>query len=354
MEELQKSFTEFDKAIRLERNDEKATLSEKRERVLRRLSEGIKRQREEGVTIPSYEPFNQGSYAMDTGVKPLNGDYDIDVGLRFDLAKDDHTDPVQVKKWVYEAVDGHTKRVEVRRSCVTVFYQEGGEPSYHVDLAVYSRGKSNPDGHDHLAKGKLGSAPEHRAWEMSDPTGLCEHIANCQSGDDAEQFRRAIRALKRWKDVRFSKDGAAAPRGIALTVAAYWWFRPVVKVVDPFANETVRDDRAALIILIDAMLERFADTWSDDEKMSTPRLKVQLPVQPKSDLCARMTNAQMRDFKTRLEELRDALRATESEIDLHAACKALAKHFGDDFPVPPKSETAEKTGRAITSSGNSA
>jgi hypothetical protein len=87
---------------------------------------------------PTFTWFNQGSYEMGTGIKPaVSGDYDIDVGIIFDINHSEH-DPVDVKTWVTDALEGHTKKVDMRRPCVTVFYQRDDEPIYHVDLAIYS------------------------------------------------------------------------------------------------------------------------------------------------------------------------------------------------------------------------
>ncbi|MGL4884489.1 MAG: cyclic GMP-AMP synthase DncV-like nucleotidyltransferase, partial [Waterburya sp.] len=86
-----------------------------------------------------YETFPQGSYDLGTGNKPLNGDYDIDVGIIIKISKDDYPDPVKVKKWIYDALYGHTNSVEIRRPCVTVFYQKDGEDIYHVDLVRIRR-----------------------------------------------------------------------------------------------------------------------------------------------------------------------------------------------------------------------
>ena len=264
---------------------------------------------------------------MRTGIKPVNRDFDIDVGLRFEVRKGEY-DPVEVKRWVHDAVAGQTKKVELRRSCVTVFYQEQGEDLYHVDLAVYSGAASNTDGRDYLAKGKNTSTPEQRSWEASDPQGLITAVAGRFTGQDAEQFRRTIRALKRWKDERFSKDGHAAPKGIALTIAAYHWFQ-VAKKVTGFGGTAAYDDLDALRRLANEMLIRF--------QSFQPRLQVQLPVSPHSDLCAMMSDGQMRDFKDRLQTLCDALTTAQAEIDPHLACRVLRGQFGDDFPLPDKS-----------------
>ncbi|WP_437508307.1 cyclic GMP-AMP synthase DncV-like nucleotidyltransferase [Sorangium sp. So ce1099] len=353
MADIQKYFVQFDEAIRLERDDEKATLVEKRERVLRRLSEGIKRQRQEGTKIPSYEAFNQGSYAMNLGVKPVNGDFDIDVGLRFDLPKNDYPDPVVVKMWVHDALKNHTNKVPMRRSCVTVYYQEGGEDIYHVDLVVYSSGARNDDGKDYVAKGKPESGASERFWEMSSAQVLQDLITGAHSGDDAQQFRRIVRALKRWKDLRFSNYGRAAPKGIALTAAAHHWLQ-LSKQQDVFANTTKYDDLEALANLVAGMLSRFQPAWSEKEQQYVPRLCVALPISPHSDLCDNMSDESMRAFKERLETLLAALKKARDDVDPHTACKELREHLGEDFPVPEKSDTAQKRDRAIISSGNSA
>lgn len=349
MADVQKYFRQFDDVIRFERDDEIAILSEKRRRVLDRLSEGIKRQRKEGAKIPSYETFNQGSYAMKIGVKPINGDFDIDVGLRFELAKEDQPDPGVVKTWVHDAVKNHTKHVEMRRGCVTVFYQQEGEDIYHVDLVCYSSKDKNADGKDYIARGKPGGC----VWEPSDPQELQSLISDRHSGEDAQQYRRIIRALKRWKDLRFSGYGRKAPKGIALTVAAYHWFE-VSKVSDPFAGTVKYDDVDALRRLVSRMVNTFQPVWREETKEFLPRLQITLPISPASDLCDNMSDASMCAFQERLETLRDALKKAQEDVDPHTACKELREHLGDDFPVPEKSETAQPRGKAITSSGNSA
>ncbi len=90
------------------------------------------------------------------------------------------------------------------------------------------------------------------------------------------------------------------------------------------------------------------------EKQFLPRLRIELPISPASDLCDNMSDASMRAFQERLETLLDALKKAQEDVDPHTACKELREHLGDDFPVPEKSETAQPRRKAITSSGNSA
>lgn len=336
MANIQKYLEQFDLAIKLRRYHENSTLAEKRERVLRTLSAGLKALRAKGEPVPGYRVFNQGSYDVGVGVKPLDGDYDIDVGVAFDLKQRDHH-PVDVKQWVLDAVEGQTKNVRMRTNCVTVFYERNGEPAYHVDLAVYAEDQNND--HLWLARGKVRSSAENSEWTQSDPEGLTDKLNGRFANDDGRQFRRVIRALKRWKDEQFSSQGNAAPRGIAIAVAAYWWFSPCRRLVD---GKDQPDDLAALRNLVGAVLRQFS-----------PRLAVKCPAQPFDDLCRRMTALQIDEFKSKLESLHNALRQATDDADPHEACKTLWREFGDDFPVPAPEETAKTQRRAITSSGDS-
>ena len=75
MPAVQKQFEDFHTAIKLDNDDEKATLREKRKVLIDALTANLDKD------LPGFETFNQGSYAMHTGVVPLDGNYDIDVGV---------------------------------------------------------------------------------------------------------------------------------------------------------------------------------------------------------------------------------------------------------------------------------
>jgi len=351
MADLQKYFSQFHDAIALKRDAEIAILADKRRKVLDKLGTGIERQRKAGAIIPTYRPLNQGSYPMGTGIKPVKGDYDLDVGLLFNLDKLDYPDPLTVKMWVHDALDGHTKEVRVREPVVTVFYAEGEEHCYHLDLAVYA--DACGDGSSYLGRGKEHSLPENKRWEESDPEALLKAMRTTfPDREDRAQARRVVRYAKRWKDENFSA-GSGAPTGIALTACVLRWF-VVSKVKDPIAQTTSWDDAQAMLDLVRTMLRNFSGVWDADKNTVVQRLSVTLPVPPGNDLFVRMTNTQMATFEQRLEKLRDALIDAQSDVDPHTAAKTLRKVFGDGFPVPEKEETAKSVGPAIVSSGNSA
>lgn len=337
MPALQRQFEDFHSTICFDEDDEKATLREKRDTIVKALRDRL------GNDVPSFVNFNQGSYSMHTGVVPLDGNFDIDVGLIFDCNQDKYPDPVALKKKVRDAANTNFRTVLIRRPCVTVNYMSGGEIAYHVDLAIYTKGD---DGKLYLAKGKENSAVEHRIWEVSDPKELTKRV--CGAFEDSyklAQYRRCIRYLKRWRQVQF--QGVGAPLSIAFTVAALYWFKP------NFGMSGKPVDLLAMLHWVNAMLAQFTYDHHPEDGMHL-RMKVVLPVEPYSDLMAKRTAAQMKNFKEKLESLRDALQMAYDEDLPEDACKHLKKQFGDDFKVPEKSETAKVVAPAVISTGNSA
>jgi len=336
MPAVQGQFDEFHSLIKLDEDDEKAKLREKRDTLLKALKAGL------GDDVPAFENFNQGSYSMHTGVVPLDGNYDIDVGLIFDCKRDKYTDPVALKKKVRDALDTNCRTVVIRRPCVTVNYMRDKEVDYHVDLAVYVK---RDDSLLDLAKGKENSDASKRVWEVSDPKGLTSIICKAFSKpEELAQFRRCIRYLKRWRNVQFS---TGAPLSIALTVAAKQQFRP------HFETSGKPGDLIALLNWVKAMLDAFDYTYTADDGFHS-RLKVLLPVSPHTDLMEWMSQAQMDAFRLKLEGLRDALQGAYDEDLPEDACKVLNKQFGDDFKVPTKADTARAVSAPVISTGSSA
>lgn len=320
---LQNEFLTFHDSIKLD--DENATLRSKRDILLNKLSKNI------SEDAASYTHFNQGSYAMGTGIKPEKGDYDIDVGLKFNIDKADYDDPIDVKKWVKDALDGHTKSVKIRRSCVTVTYQEDGEDAYHVDFAVYAN--NNEDGEMYIAKGKENSLPENKYWEISCPQELISEInGKYDDADDRAQFKRIIRYLKKWKSNKFSVSGNSAPTGIALTILAYKFFQ-VSKKYDSYAEKYVYDDFSALKTLINKIKWEFQPTYDADDDVIYYTIKTELIVKPYNNLFEKMTNKQMDDFYNKVVEFQELLEEATTEDKRDKACKILRKIWGDDFPI---------------------
>lgn len=294
----------------------------------------IKELKQNLIDAPAFTHFHQGSYSMHTGVKPLDGNYDIDVDLVFKCSCEDYPDPVALKSKVAETLSRPNRTVNIRRSCVTATYIKDGKPDYHVDLAIYV--ERDDDCLD-LAKGKKNSAEDKRFWEKSDPIHLKDAINAKYNGFDVEQYRRCIKYLKRWSNKCFCNGGA--PISIALTVAAYNWFQPY------------ENDLSGKQIDLKAMknwLKSILDNFSGD------RLKIFLPVEPYCDLLEKMNDNQMATFKQELEDLHEVFIVAELESLPEDACLKFQEEFGEDFPGINANETARLVTRPYVNTGSSA
>lgn len=349
MADVQKQFFEFDEKIRLKRFDENVTLIEKRDIVLDKLRGRLKKMSEDdGIKRPSFEPFNQGSYKIGTGIIPEKGDYDIDVGLIFNMNKDDFKPVDDVKNWVYEALNKHTDKVELRKPCITVYYQKAGENLFHLDLAIYAKGEN--DDELYLATGKPGSVVKE--WKRSYPKELIEKIENKFSDNEKTQFKRIVRCLKRWKNLKFPIKGNSEPLGIAITIAALNYFQPNV-TTDFFTAKTTFNDLQAMYDFVNTLIGKFTITVENGEFRY--RIQVFSPVEPSNDFFSKMTLNQTDVFKSKLEALRDNLKEAIDKVDPSEACELLSKReFGDDFPIPEKKDTRTKVDYTFPPSSSSA
>ncbi|RKH72578.1 nucleotidyltransferase domain-containing protein [Corallococcus aberystwythensis] len=356
MADIQKQFEQFDDAIRLTRLKENKELIQKRDIILGKLRKAFAQLREESEAVPTFEFHNQGSYEMGTGIHPAEGqDYDIDVGLKFNCAKEDRPNPVKLKELVAKALQDHTELgTEIRRSCVTVKYTRDGEQAFHVDLAVYSY--DDPESETKrlfIAKGKSGADEKSRSWEESDPDGLILWVEQRFTGMEQDQFLRIIRVLKRWKTEKFKTEGQNAPSGIGLTVAAGQWFQPHVKH-DAFAARSRCDDLEALRGFVTTLASKFQVVGRKQDGALLYRLSVPVPVAPGTDIFTKMTDGQMTTFRERLLQLQEKLDKATRDPDPITACQLLRGEFGPKFPVPDKPSTASSGGRAAVGGGISA
>ena len=100
--DIQKAFIDYHDQIKLGTYHENKALRDKRDLLINGLKESLRDEK-----IPNTEKkltfskIDQGSYSMHTGVKPLDDDYDIDVGVIFDINTDDY-DSKKLKKNLFE------------------------------------------------------------------------------------------------------------------------------------------------------------------------------------------------------------------------------------------------------------
>lgn len=342
---IQGQFFKFHDNIKLEIEDNKP-LIEKRDMLLDEIRAYLKKKSEkENKPLITFDVINLGSYSYGTGIKPAfdEDDYDIDIGLLFHINKNDY-DPLEVKGWIYEALNSKPNRTVIWKTpCITVQYFEEKFPKFHVDFACFSNEDSNQDKQTYLAKGKPGAPKEKIKWEVSEPKVLKDKI-NKRFSDEEEkkQFKRIIRGDKRWKDLKFdTNDGQ--PKGIAFTALALNGFRPYV--FNQILNEPEINDLRAHLEFTKYILTQFD---------ANNQISVRLPVPPYNNLFAKMSPAQQLTFKNKLEKLKTVLNDAINEPDPHIACKNLQKEFGEDFPVPPKEDTAQHRRNTVIGTSESA
>jgi len=344
-EHLQKAFNKFHDNIKLNDIEDNKKLRDKRDMLVDKLRDYFKKKSDDEENFPkiTFSIENQGSYSMGTGNKPLDdGDYDIDVMILFNISKDEYS-PVEVKKWVYNALDKQFRRVKYKKPCVRVQYHKDGEELFHVDLALYAN--DNADDKTYLSRGKPTSAAEDKKWEVANPKLLKEKInSQFSDADERSQMKRNIRYLKRWKDFKFKNSGDGKPTGIALTALAYNLFKPQI-VSEAFDSSVKPNDLLALKNLVSDIINEF--NWSDS-------IQVKLPVEPFNNLFEKMKNKQQKTFKEKLESLKSALQNAIHEPDPHEASRILRKQFGDDFPEIEKDESAERRALAFPGKSESA
>ena len=324
MATLQNEFVQFNEEIKLGAYDENKDLRDKRDMLVTELKDALKEE-----LVPdtdkalTFTKLDQGSYAMNTGIKPKNSDFDIDVGINFDLTNEEY-DSHALKQLVFDTLKKqHNRTVEFNRPCITVKYADG----YHVDLAIYSNNNDDM----HIAWGKQHSA--EKLWYKADPKGLTKWVADVSTDDEQRaQFRRCVRALKKWKERKFSDDGNVAPPSIGLTIQARCAF-----------TYQADSDLDALINITRSVKAGFSQQWDQDLQELKWSTATPLPVAPYKNVYYKMTQHQLDNFYHKIADLVEALEAAKADESGHQASKILRKIFGDDFPLV---EDSKKTAAA--------
>lgn len=308
MADCSEAFSRFNTEISL-RPYEKIYLRKARTSVTHRIVNHFKSKSQ----IPSIEFKPQGSYTMDTMIRPLNGEFDIDIGVYFKFPSNDRSTwpiPQTVSGWIAEALKNHTSTLpENKITCVRVTYRPvtpGSDHGYHVDLPVYGE---YIDGWGD--KYKVIGMNDERQWnEKSNPLAFTKWFSKrcLKNEQDRKQLIRIVKYLKAWKD--FQMRDVKLPSGMIFTVIAAKNFIPYE-----------RDDMALYKTLDEIYFLLWWGFW------------IVKPVEPKNDLVdSTLFSLRRREFfMSRLEALRDdaakAVRSNSTEEAFHL----WQKHLGDRF-----------------------
>ncbi|MBA6256450.1 MULTISPECIES: nucleotidyltransferase domain-containing protein [unclassified Colwellia] len=328
---IQAKFLNFHDKIKLGReDDEYKSAREKDDSILKAVKKALK---DEGY--PVIEDFLQGSQSTATAVKHPADDFDIDrsVVIAFDDAPDD---PVKVKKIVLKVLeDRGFKNAKIKTPCVTADYSS---LSLHIDIPIYRE----QNGIYELAIGKNNSNDENKEWSNSDPKGLRDWInskANYigSASDKLKQFKRTVRYLKRWRDVKFSSAVVKKIFSIGLTVMAKEKFQP------NFDDNGKTSDLKALRDTISAILNGWYFNSQGNEQY---KVSVDLPTSPYRDIFDGSSVNTGTQLYNKLTSLKNKLDKVIAEGDVIKQCKLLNEIFGDDFEVPSSTSNASTAAKA--------
>lgn len=335
--DLQAEFRKFFNTIKLGRFEEEADLRDRRDILVTALQNALKDEKIPGTEQKlKFETFHQGSYEMDTAVRPKNNDYDIDLGVMFDVSLEEYNSS-SLKKLVRDKLNIGNRTVTWKTPCITVNYIND---AYHVDLAIYA--KNNDD--IHIAWGKEHATEQ--VWYKADPKGLTQWVSNVSSDKDkSAQFRRCVRYLKKWKEKNFVSSGNYAPPSIGLTIQAR-------KAFDHYIS-LVQSDLSALTIIASQIKNAFIlgdyDTDINDYKR---KISISLPVEPYKNVYYKMTDLQQNNFYEKVLALEEALVDAKNETSASKTSKILRKIFGDEFPLVE--DVKESNVAPVIISGNNA
>ena len=310
MTNIQNQLEKFHKNIKVESGE----LREKRDIILDKIKKSLS---EDNRPVP--ETLNQGSYIYGVGVKPVSGeDYDIDVGLDFNIKSSDYN-AEDVRKWVYDAIQKHTNTVQSKGPCIRVIYQVG----FHVDLVCYARYKNN----DQIENFQL--AHKNGSWVVSNPKKIKAHIQKARApftgtkdSSGSDQMQRVVRYLKRWNDLAVPKASDDKPIGLAILLYC------IEALKSPACDsQGYSDDLQALVYI-------------SDQVKDSVRISVNKP-DTQEDVFCKISDTGMKNLISRFKELHNNLLKVRNSDRLEDACKIMKGQFGDDFPLDKNNENKD-------------
>jgi hypothetical protein len=344
---IQNHFNTFNKNIYLTNQSagyKKA--KQKDESIFQEIKEAFKE-----AGFPIIESFMQGSFAVDTAINSIEGDFDIDRAIVID-SDTASKDPLVPKKLILDTLFKRSfKDPRVKKPCVTADYTS---TNLHIDYIVYQKKNMVFEANYELAVGKLNSGNEHKEWSPSDPKGLTEWINDIDSYgvsklEKRKQFKRLVRYVKRWRDVNFSEEVRKKVFSIGLTVMFKEQFKP------SYYEPEISDDLIVLKAVIDNILNGSyfnKQFFSDDYRVS-----VSLPKVPYRDIFQhKVAGGGSEDgsdlnvgnqLRIKLNTLQGKLQNAINESDEIEQCKILNKVFGNDFKVPSESRDGKVASTGI-------
>jgi len=265
---------------------QKKSLKKSREAVREKIRDYF-RDKQNGF-FPNFN--GQGSFMMKTIIEPLDGEFDIDDGIYFQVEAKPSQSIGKFHSWICEAVDGHTDKKPIDKpACVRLLYAK----KYHLDLSIYYIIEGQSPYLAHKEKGWIESDPrEFRKWFDS-------------KADEEGQLKRIVLYLKAWSDY---KDKLLS--GLIFSILA--------------ANNIVFDERDDVALY--QTLCKIQNTLKQNFVCDRPTTPAD------ENLLEDYSETKKNNFFIRLNSLiQSAEKALDEKTNQRDACKAWQRHFGDRF-----------------------
>lgn len=293
MANLQSAFDQFHRRIALTSGNKiilRKAIEEIRNKIRRYFCDILHQ------PVPKFR--SQGSYAINTIVNPINGEFNLNDGVYLNHLddQDDRTWPagMSARQWIVDAFKGnrHFKAIQ-KLACVRLRYVG----LYHVDLPIYG-----------LLRGQSKMALNDDNWISGDPYAITQWF-NSYFSLYGGQLSRIIRYVKAWADYQ-SLHEIKMPNGFFLSVLATRHYQD-----DP------RDDVA------------MAYTLKVMSKAIIPYCTVLNPVDIDEELTEHFSRSKIDHFREAIKSATEhAICATRID-EPQEASMIWRKLFGNRFPI---------------------
>lgn len=230
-------FKHFNNAVKLSDKD-RETLKNARNSLRDRVNKGYTNLSEEDKRTHTIEFQSQGSFVMDTIIKPeTDEDFDLDDGIYFQggLPRERRANTKVFHELIIKAIDKNSDIEDIidKPTCVRVkYYKPNGEEwGFHIDLPIYyAKDLETPDLADTKNNWTESSPVEFIAWFEGKTESEFQKAFITEALKYAEpyekwlsdirkqdcQLRRIVRYLKVWANLK-KKD---MPSGIMMSIMA--------------------------------------------------------------------------------------------------------------------------------------
>lgn len=325
MANLHDTFTEFDGIIKLN-STKKSSLRTSRNSI----RDDIRKYFNEKRDKHSVSFKGQGSFMMNTTIKPIANEYDLDDGVYIFGKEEDRPTCQTAHNWIFDAVKNRTSsESKDKNTCVRVIYKS----DYHVDLPIYYKVDKSEDEFSlddeipelaHLSKG----------WIQSDPYAFKKWFDDQAKGK--KQLKRIVRYLKAWSDKKQNDNSSLKfPSGMIFTILA--------------SNNFVEDDRDDISLLetLKTIQKEIDDTRFDYAYYECYRPTIDENENLLDKYAAKSTKENF------LNALDSFIKSGDQAIELESkkdACAKWQKHLGDRFPCSSIKEEDSKSSARVFSS----